>query len=76
MPAKRTIVSFLAAVVIATATGFFARPFLDDNLVSVSELTAEDSPVVIIPKEALGEFLFYVGNLEAAIRACQAGKSV
>ncbi len=73
MPAKRTIVSFLLAVIIAAGAGFFSRPHLDDSLISVEALMAEDSPVVIIPKEQLGEFLTYVQSLERAYTACKRG---
>ena len=76
MPAKRTIVSFLVAVILAMGAGYFSRPYLDSDYVSAAQLTAEDSPVVVIPKENLGQFLQYVEQLKRAFEECQAGKSL
>lgn len=37
---------------------------------------ADSSPVILVEKQPLGEFLFYVRLLEAAVSQCQANKSI
>lgn len=68
----------LAALIAITAllAGWSGRPHLDSDYVSGEWLISEESPVVVIPKEQFGEFLFYVQHLERAARQCAADKSL
>lgn len=76
MPAiKKYGLSALIAIA-ALLAGWFSRPHLDDNVVTVEFLLSEESPVVVIPKEQFGEFLFYVQHLERTARQCAAGQSL
>lgn len=76
MPTLRKFLIPAILALLGLVAGFIGRPMLDDNLVSAEFLMSEESPVVVIPKEVLGEFLQYVQSLEGAVSQCTASKRV
>lgn len=76
MSATKITLACVVACLLSLSAGYFGRTVVDKDLISITELTSDESPVVVVEKTKLGEFLQYVRILERTVSQCKANKSI